>query len=546
MQKESYLLSGNYGNGSKATSEKNHKQRNDIYLGVIMQTGRTVLYTDVTEITYDNVIDVLRKAMSGHAVNSSRIKFLLEYDAGYQPILRKKIVRPEIDCQCVDNVANEITEFWCGFCGGNPITLVQNGDSTNPGIAEGIKALNKEYDLAKIKTKTQEIFRYMFVCGIGYVLIDVNTEWKKGKSHFTYDVLDPRTAFVVKSSYYTDHRVMLGVTYRHDDSSGNTYFTCYSKDARYEIKNQVEHMERSGEINFLGSVPIIEYFRSYDRMGVWERQIPEMDNLNLMISDFSNDVDQNTQAIFHSNDIEFPKVTVENEDGTVTEEVKKPKNGDWLQTFTTAEGKTPIIEPISINYDYSGMLNNIQVRRQTILEKCNVPQRNDNSGGSTGVAMSDATGWSHAEMAASKQQMIIDSCKMEEVEVVLAAINISREVKQDNPLRELSLEDIEPNIKRQKTYEMSTKVNSMATLLSHGFSLEDAVNSIPFFDDPNEVCLRSGEGIKKYQDSIFNKSSQNQAEGGEGEQKPNFDRTMQDLSDQVSNSPVIDKSRTDK
>lgn len=180
------------------------------------------------------------------------------------------------------------------------------------------------------------------------------------------------------------------------------------------------------------------------------------------------------------------------------------------------------------------------------MEKCNVPQRNDNSGGSTGVAMSDATGWSHAEMAASKQQMIIDSCKMEEVEVVLAAINISREVEQDNPLREISLEDIEPNIKRQKTYEMSTKVNSMATLLSHGFSLEDAVNSIPFFDDPNEVCLRSGKGIKKYQDSIFNKSSQNHAEGGEGEQKPNSDRTMQDLSDQVSNSPVIDKSRTDK
>ena len=119
-------------------------------------------------------------------------------------------------------------------------------------------------------------------------------------------------------------------------------------------------------------------------------------------------------------------------------------------------------------------------------------------------------------------------------------------MEQENPLRELSLEDIEPNIKRQKTYEMSTKVNSMATLLSHGFSLEDAVNSIPFFDDPNEVCLRSGEGIKKYQDSIFNKTSQNQAQGGDGEQKPNSDRTMQDLSDQVSNSPVIDKSRTDK
>ena len=86
----------------------------------------------------------------------------------------------------------------------------------------------------------------------------------------------------------------------------------------------------------------------------------------------------------------------------------------------------------------------------------------------------------------------------------------------------------------------------MATLLSHGFYGEDVVNAIPFFDDPNEVWNRSKKLIEKYQDSIFEKSSQNQAQGGEGEQKPNSDRTMQDLSDQVSNSPVIDKSRTDK
>ena len=158
------------------------------------------------------------------------------------------------------------------------------------------------------------------------------------------------------------------------------------------------------------------------------------------------------------------------------------------------------------------MLNNIQSRRQIILQKCNVPQRNDNSGGSTGVAMSDATGWSQAETAAAKQQLITDGCKMEEIKVVLAAI----------------------------------KVNAMATLISHGFSLKDTVDAIPFFDDPNDVVARSGEMVKAYQDSIINKDTQNQAEGGDGEQSPNKDRTMQDLSDQTENSPVIDKSRTDK
>lgn len=160
--------------------------------------------------------------------------------------------------------------------------------------------------------------------------------------------------------------------------------------------------------------------------------------------------------------------------------------------------------------------------------------------------MSDATGWSHAEAAASKQQMIIDSCKMEEVEVVLAAINASSYVPQDDPMRKLTIADLEPNIKRQKTYEMSTKVNAMATMLSHGFSLEDTTDSIPFFDDPSKVCSRSGEGVRKYQETIYKTNSQNAGEGGDGEKEPNSGRTMQDLSDQISNSPLIDKSRTDK
>lgn len=93
---------------------------------------------------------------------------------------------------------------------------------------------------------------------------------------------------------------------------------------------------------------------------------------------------------------------------------------------------------------------------------------------------------------------------------------------------------------------MTTKANAMATLLSHGIYGEDVLNAIPFFDDPNEVWQRSKPLIEKYQASIFNKDTDNQAEGGDGEQKPNTDRIEQDLSDQVNNSPMIDKSRTDK
>ena len=327
---------------------------------------------------------------------------------------------------------------------------------------------------------------------------------------------------------------------------------------RFEILDQSEilngetvtskwgHKERSGEENPLGCIPIVEYIRSYDRTGVFERQISELDNINLMISDFSNDVDQNTQVIWHGNDVVFPTENVEDADGNMVEVAKKPVANEWVLTYTPDSGKSPTIKPLTVDYDYSGMLNNIVTRRSLVLQKCNVPQRNDNSGGSTGIAMSDATGWSSAENAAAKQQMIIDSCKMEEVKVVLAAIAISPDVETGNPLLNLKASDMQPNVKRQKTYEMTTKANEIETLLSHGIYVEDVLKAIAFFDDPNEVWQRSKDLIEKYQSSIFDKSTNNEAVGGSDEKSPNSDRTMQDLSDQIDNSPVIDKSRTDK
>lgn len=58
-----------------------------------MQAGRIVIYTGAKEITSDNIIPILREAILEHDINSNRIQFLLDYDAGIQPIVRR-IQRP--------------------------------------------------------------------------------------------------------------------------------------------------------------------------------------------------------------------------------------------------------------------------------------------------------------------------------------------------------------------------------------------------------------------------------------------------------------------
>lgn len=495
------------------------------------RTGRIKLYTDVPYITYENVLDVLKTAYSDYTPSVARMEYLMGYEAGIQPIIRTKTYRPDINISCVDNLANEVVDFKTGFVWGNPITFIQSGkeEESDVDTLRAVAELNRCYESEGIKRKTQHLARNVEITGLGYTYVDINTDmFDEGDSYFKIESLDPGSAFVVYSGYYTDKRPMLGVIVR-TNSKNERHFTCFSSDMRFEVNNAWEHTERSGELNPLGVIPLIEWFRDYDRQGCFERQISEMDNLNLLISDFTNDVDQNTQAIWHGNDIAFPVEIVKDEDGVERERIKKPCTNEWVLTETTADGKTPFVKPLAVEYDYQGMLNNIVTRRALILQKCNVPQRNDNSGGSTGVAMSDATGWSAAETSASKQQNIMDSCKMDELKVVLRAIKKNPKVPMDSPLLKLKYTDVKPNIKRQKTYELTVKVNAMAALIAKGFALEDVVSVAPLFEDPNEVVNRSGDGVRKYQEAQVFKAEQNKTEK----------RPFADLSDQEGNSPNI-------
>lgn len=514
--------------------------------------GRLKIYTDVKEITYKNVIDVLRKAYGKHLTNVADMNYLIDYEAGEQPLMREKKTRPEIDCVCIDNLAHYIVEFHLAFDWQNPITIVQRGikDSGKKEEPEGISLLNENYAIDGNAKKMLEVGWYVERTGLGFTYEDAVKEidYEEGDSYFNTSVLDPRCTFVVYSSAYIDKRPMMGVTYRHDNETGNNYFTVFTKEWRYEIVNLIEiingekteewlHKSKSGEKNPLNKLPIVEWTRSNDRTCAFEHLLDQLDYYNLLLSDYGNSVEEVVQSIWHVNDVEFE----EDENGNP---VTKPKPNSWFQTFTTQDGRTPIVEPLSVNYDYSGQLANINATRARILEEANVPNRDTTSGGSTGVAADTITGYEAAESAAVKKQALIEDAKMKQVEVDLACLKISSAINIDNPMLLLTKKDCQVSIKRQKNYELTTKANFFATMVSHGIHGLHAIQAMNTFGDPNQVYEDSKELIEAYQNSIFKKD--NQAEGGEGEQKPNKDRLEQDLSDQVTNSPNIDGMTTNQ
>ena len=508
------------------------ENRNKSYSSPIYNTklGRQVIYTPEAMITKQNLINVLSAARGIHDANVRDIQYLLKYEKGDQPLRREKLIRPEIDICDVDNIANQVTEFKLGYDWGYPISLVQRGQNEKSN-SEAIAKLNDYYELAGNRGKQQELARYVEITGIGYTYVDINSEYIEGDSPFTLDVLDPEFTFVIRSTYYPDKRVIMAVTFSDTDEDGNAIYTCFTRTSRYQVNTKNKITEYA---NYLGIIPIVEWVRAYDRMGCFERQIPEMDALNLLNSDFLNDVDQNTQTIWHANDVIFPTEEVTLEDGSTVEKTKRPESGQWVQTFTNNNGNKPSIVPLTVDYNYSGILNNIVSKRMTILQKCDVPQRNDNSGGSTGIAMSDASGWSAAEAAASKKENIQDLCKCAELRIVFRAIQKNTKIKADDPIKQLSLADVKPYIKRQKSYEMTVKTNAFATMVAHGINGLDAIQSINFFDDPSEVWERSKETIEKYQEKTFGEEPVQ--EQIEVDSELSSDR----VTDQIENSPNID------
>lgn len=515
--------------------------------------GRKTILTHYPVIDGSNILDVIQSAMPTFRENAADCQYLLDYEKGVQPLQRKtpKQFMKNIDFECVDGIPTEISDFWISFSYGTPICFVQRGDITNanPDTAKAIAELNNQYALTDSIKDLQRLGRFATITGIAYSYVNINTEWEDGEAYFTRDIIDPRSAFIVRSNYYPDRRPMLAATFAMDENR-NIYMTAWTKDYRFEIYGGVvgkpkkseyfgvyewKEQERSGEKNPLGRIPIVEWIRSDDRTGVFEKQIPSIDNLNLILSDISNGVDQMVQSCWLAVDVELPKVTYTDEDGVEHETTQGVKDGEWLFTYSSQDGKRPSVSPLTLDYKLDEMRNNYISQRSLILEKCHVPQRNGNNGSSSGSALSVASGWSECENIAGAQECLTVGCQKEELRVILAAIRESygiSDIQLDDPLYNLRANDIDPCVRRPKNYELTVKTNALCALLAKGVSLEDALSAAPLVPDPAQFIARSGEGIRRYQEAnVWN----TEKIAVEEEKRP-----FPDISDEIAQSPHVD------
>ena len=526
--------------------------------------GRIKIYTDVREITKDNVIQVLSTAMTKHELNRTQIRNLINFEKGDQPLMREKNVRKDIDIKSISNLAHQITEFWLGYFWGNHMAFVQKSDKhpkdSNPTDSDSaITLLNEMYDAEDMESKDQLLAYYLEVCGVCCQLIDIKRNPDDEDAVFDLVTLNPLYSFVVYSSDAYERPVM-GVSYS-EDENGSKIFTCITDDAVYEIRDMVEFIRgtktcegkkitngKDGiQANPFGRVNIVEFERSTDRTGVFERQLDELNALNILESDLCNDVSQTTQANWWGNDIEL--------DTDDNGEVKGPQAGQWILTKTNGQGKQPNIKGLVLNYDYTGVLANIQAKHDGILERTFTPKQTEQSGGSTTGATSLSSGWTATEAVACKQAAIIKRGFKERNRLALIAIKKSPDTDPESPLLKLKNSDIEIRPIRQKTFDMSTKVNSLATMIQNQVHPRIAMETVDLFSNLAEAVEDSVPQILEYQKKLRESGGSKGNQPGENKNddprqqqdvddalkakvNPDSKRIMSDSSDQTQNSPI--------
>lgn len=420
--------------------------------------GRRVLYTEVKDITKENVVSVLDKIREGWKSNKTEALELHNRRRGDAPILtRTKYIRDDIVNIVAENRADEIVSFWNGYVYGEPMQYVRR--SSNSSVADDVEKINN-YCYAEGKfSKDIQRGEWQFETGISYVMCLPKTNEDTGESPFKLHVLSPIDTCVVRWTGVSHDVVVAFVEiYRQDKDS---YYFGYTKNASFEIDDGVV---TKWEPHIIGEIPIVEYACS-TRMGAFEKVLPLLDAIDTLQSNRLDDVEQFVQAF-----LKFTGV-----DKMTEEDIALFKK---LKSVFLPEGGDVGMITASLNQQQ------IQVFKddlyQSVLTICEMPNRNGGSSTSdTGTAVVYRDGWSAAETRAKAIDLETDASEKQLLQIMINIIDGC----------EAKLSDIDVKHTRKNYDNLLTKVQALVSMLaSNKIGELDAFITCGLFSDPEKAC----------------------------------------------------------
>lgn len=426
--------------------------------------GRTVIYTDVSSVTSENVCEVLNKALTTHAQNQSEIDYLYKYYKGNTPILAKvKEVRPSINHKICENRANEIVNFKTGYCFGEPVQYILRGEKQ--GLVKHLDVLN-DYMFAEDKSAAdRRIADWMHIAGTAYRMVLPRKRYDEGEAPFEFYTLDPRHTFVVYHSGIGNKPVM-GVKCIMKENNLPLY-SVYTNEMYFEIEDGILKLAQP---HVLGMVPIIEYPASEARLGAFEIVLPLLDALNEVQSNRLDDVVQyvNSFLALLGGQID--------EDGM--------KNLEAYKMLCLPDGVDA--KYLSVAMQQGDIQTLADAIRYSIMAICGVPSQSGESASTsdTGRAVILRGGWEQAEARAKSTET---EYKYSEKRFLKLVLRILR----DSVGTDLRLQDIEVKFGRRYVDSLVTKAQALQTLLTIGIAPQSAIATVGIWNDPTDIYLQS-------------------------------------------------------
>ena len=452
-------------------------------------TGRRKIKTQYTEITEQNIVDVLTTSYALFLQNQVEIDFLYDYFKGKQPILNRiKKVRPEINNKIVENHANSIVKFKTGYLLQKPINYVARKDKDT--ISSALEYLNDCMDMEDKDSKDKEVANAQAICGLAYRLVLPNKlydEEKEDASPFNFYTIAPRQAYVVYSSDIGEEPLLGVIPLVLKDENGNTVvrLQVYTKDL-FIVFNYTTKLIESAESHTYGRIPLIEYPYNEERMGAFEPVIPLLDAINTIESNRVDGIEQFIQAIMVFKNVEVTKEMLDllKELGAINiddnGEVKA--NVEYLQQeLNQTQVQTLVNYLLEVVYRITGM-----------------PMGNNKSGDDTGTAVIMRDGWSEAEARTQDTELMF---KKSEKEFLRLALHYMRtlSLKKYN----LALTDIDIKFTRRNYENIYQKSQVLDLLLKSGkVAPRLAFQVCGLFSDSEQAYEDSEKYIKENQDVI--------------------------------------------
>lgn len=435
--------------------------------------GRQIIYTNAKQITRQNIVEELNKALVIHNQNAVEIEYLDRYYRGDQPInYRKKVNRPEVNNKIPVNLAYELVERKTADICAEPIQYVLRG--TDDEKSKQITELNITMDSESKQECDIDICRWRSICGTAYRFIgnDEGQGELLDESDFALFSENPMYTFVV---YYSNGRPAFSCQIR-EGINGETIYFCYTNSEWFKISDG--EIKDSGE-NGNKAIPVIEYPNNARRLSDIEITIGITDALNTLSSDRINGIEQFVSSWVKFVNCEIDKdsfLSMRQEGALVVKSNNGGENKADVDVMTTELNQT----------EGQVVFNDLFDRFLSIQ---GLSSKEKNTGGDTGSAVYLRNGHIDNDRRTAINEPILKKSELMSLRIILNRLRIKRGFT-------LLPSDIEIHINHNKLDNLLTKSESLKMLLDSGIYYKRAIKTVDLFSDPEQVAVESEKRMK--------------------------------------------------